>query len=172
MALRMLLGGLLLLTAIPPNGADERKAPSLEDDAKVLAGKWESKPKGAGTVVLQSSGRHHGRPHAPPTASASADTPHPDHAIGSTDHREISQPSLARRSHDFANLRGLVGLLAALGAAAMLAVLLVVGRRRRSLLAPSAGHRGLWQTADVSTSPAVSWPSRVPLECCAETPGH
>jgi hypothetical protein len=53
MALRMLLGGLLLLTAIPPNAADERKAPSLEDDAKVLAGKWESKPKGAGTVVLQ-----------------------------------------------------------------------------------------------------------------------
>src|SRR5262245_35497929 len=53
MALRVLLGGLFLLTPISPSWAQERKAPSLEDDAKVLAGKWESAPKGAGRVVLQ-----------------------------------------------------------------------------------------------------------------------
>src|SRR5262245_41424258 len=52
MGLRMLLGGLFLLTPITPSGADERKPSSLEDDAKVLAGKWESAPKGAGIVVL------------------------------------------------------------------------------------------------------------------------
>src|SRR5262249_18323408 len=52
MTLRVLLGGLLLLTPIT-SGADEPKVQSPEDDAKVLAGKWESKPKGAGTVVLR-----------------------------------------------------------------------------------------------------------------------
>src|SRR5262245_34438620 len=53
MAVRMVLGGLLLLAPITLSGADEPKVRSLEDDAKVLAGKWESKPKGAGRVVLQ-----------------------------------------------------------------------------------------------------------------------
>src|SRR5262249_33052167 len=53
MTLRVLLGGLLLLTPITSSGADEPKVQSPEDDAKVLAGKWESKPKGAGTVVLR-----------------------------------------------------------------------------------------------------------------------
>jgi len=53
MALRMLLGGLFLLTAISPSAADQ-KAPSLEDDAKVLAGKWEqTTAKGAGKVILE-----------------------------------------------------------------------------------------------------------------------
>jgi hypothetical protein len=54
MVLRILLGGLSFLIVIWLTRADERRPPSLDEDAKVLAGKWEpTAAKGAAKVVLQ-----------------------------------------------------------------------------------------------------------------------
>jgi hypothetical protein len=54
MALRTLFAGLLLFGVLRPGAADDRPPPSLEDDVKSLAGKWEPKAaKGAGKVTLE-----------------------------------------------------------------------------------------------------------------------
>jgi hypothetical protein len=54
MRLRICLGGLLLLGALQQGAADERPRPSIEEDGKSLAGRWEPiAAKGAGKVTLE-----------------------------------------------------------------------------------------------------------------------
>ncbi len=104
--------------------------------------------------------RHHRRSLSPRNASAQTGTAtRRDDALGPARYRQVSESSLARRSHHRTNIGGLLGLLAAFRPATVLALLLVGGLRSGSLFAENHGHRNFLETTHLDSASPIPGPS-------------
>src|SRR5262249_25648287 len=77
--------------------------------------------------------------------------------FGPARQRQTAEPCLACGPHHGADLPRLFGFVAALFAPAILAVLLVVGRRGRSFFAPRARLHSLQTTTGIQRRAPVPW---------------